>query len=635
MHKAQSWPRNVAVLLTDRLAAERDTLVCWIPVMLGAGIAMWFLLPGSVSWAGFLALCAGGAVTAWMMGAREYLLPRCLFAACLLMAVGCALIWWRAERVAAPLLERPAMVTMVAAVEAVERLPARDTVRLRLAPRAADGLPPRIRVSLADTDPAAQRVQPGDWVRLRARLMPPPRAALPGGYDFSRRAWFDGIGAVGRAIGPMEIVATGPARGATLDRLRARLSAHIQTRMDGGAGAIGAALVTGDRGAISEEDNEAMRRAGLSHLLSISGLHITAAVGGTMWLALRILALFPWLVLRVRLHLVAAGIAALVGLGYTLLTGSEIPTIRSLAAALLIVVALWIGREAMTLRLVATGAAIILLIWPESLVGPSFQLSFAAVTAIVALHSHPWVAARLARRDEAWPARAARNVAGLLLTGIAVELVIMPIALFHFHKAGLYGALANVVVIPLTTLVIMPFEALALLLDVAGLGAPAWWVAEQALNLMLWIAHAVATAPGAVAAFPAMATGAFALCVVGGLWLLLWQGRMRWAGALPLGIGVIWALATPVPDILITADGRHVSVRGDDGRLLLLRERSGDFVRDQLAEAAGVDGTLGALSMARGADCSPDFCVWQMVRGERRWTIMAARSSIRTDWQAL
>src|SRR6185369_11233097 len=112
------------------------------------------------------------------------------------------------------------------------------------------------------------------------------------------------------------------------------------------------------------------------------------------------------------------------------------PAVRSCAAALLVLIALSLGREAITLRLVAAGAFFVLLLWPEALAGPSFQLSFAAVTAIIALHEHPRVRGWFARREEGRGRRLARNLASLLLTGLVVEMALMPIGLFHFHKAG-------------------------------------------------------------------------------------------------------------------------------------------------------------------------------------------------------
>ena len=108
-------------------------------------------------------------------------------------------------------------------------------------------------------------------------------------------------------------------------------------------------------------------------------------------------------------------------------------------------------------------------------------------------------------------------------TGLVVEVALIPIGLFHFHKGGLYGALANIVAIPLTTFVVMPAEALALLADALGWGAPCWWITGRALDGLLWIARTTAAAPGAVAVMPGMPAGAFALMVTGGLWIALWQ----------------------------------------------------------------------------------------------------------------
>ncbi|MDB5685395.1 MAG: competence protein ComEC, partial [Sphingomonas bacterium] len=414
--------------------------------------------------------------------------------------------------------------------------------------------------------------------------------------------------------------------GAGLAQLRARLSAHIRSQLPAAEAGIAAALAAGDQGAIPEEDAEAMRRSGLAHLLSVSGLHVTAVVGGAMFLVLRLLALSSRLALRWPLLLVAAGAGALAGIGYTLLTGAEVPTVRSCIAALLVLGGIALGREALTLRLVATGALIVLLLWPEALAGPSFQFSFAAVTAIVALHEHPRARAFFARREEGAVPRFGRTLLSLLLTGLAVEIALAPIGLFHFHRAGLYGALANIVAIPLTTFVIMPLEALALFLDIGRVGAPAWWLAGQALALLLWVAHRVASLPGAVTALPSMPGGAFGLMMAGGLWLALWRTRLRRIGLLPLAIGAGWALATPAPDLLVTGDGRHMAIRSDDGRIALLRPRAGDYVRDMLGEAAGFQGEAAGIDTLPDARCGADLCAAEVMRGGRRWRLLATRS---------
>lgn len=610
--------------------AERGQLPLWMPVALGAGIAAWFLLPGRGAWVAFLllalAVALAGLVLPW--GTRT---ARAVTMAGTLAMLGCALVWWRAERVAAPVLARPVVTAFEGVVDRVEPLPAREAVRLTLRPDAASGLPPRIRVNLSEKDVPAGLVS-GARIALRARLMPPPTAAVPGAYDFARAAWFQRLGATGRGFAPVTVVTAGDPGNAAL---RDRLTDHILSRVKGSTGGIAAAFVTGDRGAITEEDAEAMRRSGLAHLLSISGLHVTAVVVATMTLVLKLLALFPPLALRVRLPVVAAGAGAGAALFYTWLSGADVPTVRSCIAALLVLAALSLGREALTLRMIATGALLVLLVLPESLAGPSFQLSFAAVTAIVALHEHPPVRRWFLARDEGLPWKAARNLASLLLTGVAVEAALMPIGLYHFHTAGLYGALANIVAIPLTTFVTMPLEALALLLDVAGLGAPAWWAVDRSLALLLWLAHAVASAPGSVAALPAMPDGAFALMVLGGLWIALWRTAWRRWGVVPLLAGAIWAAATPAPDLLVTGDGRHLALATEDGGMAILRDRAGDYVRSTLGEGGGVIGELPPLAEQPGARCSPDLCIARRMAGGRVWTILATRSGYAVPWAEL
>jgi len=308
------------------------------------------------------------------------------------------------------------------------------------------------------------------------------------------------------------------------------------------------------------------------------------------------------------------------------MTGSQVPTIRSCVAALLVLAALAMGREAMTLRLVAAGAACVMLVLPESAAGPSFQLSFAAITAIMALHEHPSVRAFFGPHEEGRGRKLARDVASLLLTGLLVEFALMPIAVYHFHKAGLYGALANIIAIPLTTFVVMPLEALALLLDTAGLGAPIWWLVQRSLDALLWLAHIVASAPGSVRSLPAMPTAAFALMIVGGIWIALWRTRWRRLGLVPLAIGAAWALTTPAPDILVTGDGRHVAVRTAAG-LAMLRDRAGDYTRDMLAENGGMDGEPLLLADQPDARCSRDLCVTDIAAGGRMWRVLATRSA--------
>ncbi len=416
---------------------------------------------------------------------------------------------------------------------------------------------------------------------------------------------------------------------------RQRLADHVRAQLPASEGGIAAALATGDQSGIPEEDAEAMRRSGLAHLLSVSGLHLTAVVGAVMLLALKLLALSPWLALRFRLMLIAAAAGAIAGVGYTLLTGAEIPTVRACIAALLVLLGIALGREALTLRLVAVAALAVLVLWPESIVGPSFQMSFAAMIAIVALHEHPQVKALLSRRDERHFARLGRGLLALVLTGLAVEVALTPIALYHFHKAGLYGAIANILAIPLTTFVIMPAEALALLFDTIGLGAPFWWAVGGGLEFLLLLARTTAPAPGAVTMLPTMPPAAFGLMVCGALWIALWRTNIRRLGVVPAGVGALWALSTPPADLIVTGDGRHLALRGSSGEMAILRGRAGDYVRSMLGETSGSEAEMADVDEMGGARCNRDLCAIDIGRHGRRWRILATRSRHLIDFAPL
>ncbi|ABC63399.1 ComEC/Rec2 family competence protein [Erythrobacter litoralis] len=607
----------------------------WIAVSLCFGISLWFLLDNPWQWSALIGSCGLAALGGWLMIRQTDLkqFGMAVVAVSLAVGFGTGLIWARSATIGAEALPAPQVQWYQGRVLEREEQPSRDRIRLVLAVRDAEaGEARKIRINVP-LERARDDLRENAVVRFRARLMPPAPPMVPGAYNFARRAWFDGYAATGSVLGEIELVEPPPPP-TGLAAVQRFLSGHVRDRVDGSAGTIAAAFASGDRGAITEADEEAMRDAGLTHLLSISGLHVSAIIAAAYILSLKLLALWPWLALRVRLPLVAAGIGALAGIGYTLLTGAEVPTVRSCAAAVLVLIALALGREPLSLRMVAVAAVFVLLLWPESLVGPSFQMSFAAVIAIVALHNAEPVKRFLAPREEGWFAHVGRRALMLLVTGLVIEIALMPIVLFHFHRAGVYGALANVIAIPLVTFISMPLIAIALALDAVGLGEPVWWLVGQSLDLLLGIAHFTSSQPGAVKLMPQMGLGTLSLFVAGGLWLALWKGRRRLLGFAPVAAGTLLLLLTPVPDILISGDGRHVGI-AEDNRLIMLRESRSDYARDNLMELAGMSGEPVTITDWPGAQCSRDFCTVTIQRGGRDWHVLMARSRDRVEERAL
>ena len=597
----------------------------WLVVAFAGGIVAWVALPGQSDW--IAALLAASAITiaalSWFDDKRLPHLRLAIAGLAIMAAAGTVTIWTKSALLGQPAIARPQVLQLHGEVIERREEPAKARARLVLRVRLPEmERPVRIRVNLP-VEKDVPGLDEGALLRLRARLMPPAAPMLPGAYDFARTAWFDGLAATGTVIG--DVAVERPSReNTTLRSLQKALAEHVRAHLNGSAGTIAAALASGDRGAIAPADEDAMRDAGLTHLLSISGLHVSALVGAVYWLVARLLAFIPWIALRIRVPIAAALAGALAGLAYTLLTGAEVPTIRSCIGALLVLLALALGRDPLSMRMVAVGGFIVMVFWPESVLGPSFQMSFAAVIAIIAFHSAAPVRGFLSGDHHGALVRVGRSFALLLATGVVIELALMPIGLFHFHRAGIYGSLANVIAIPLTTFATMPLIGLALILDLANLGAPAWWLVGKSLDLLLALAHFVADQPGAVTMSPPFAPESFVLFIFGMLWLALWTGNVRLWGLVPATVAIISMLLTPTPDVLITGDGHHVAITGEGHDLIVLRMGRGDYMRENLLELSGMKGTLRALDEWPKARCNDDFCMADVERDRRHFTLLMA-----------
>jgi competence protein ComEC len=331
-------------------------------------------------------------------------------------------------------------------------------------------------------------------VRLRAVLMPPAGPAAPGAYDFARAAWFKEIGAVGYAMSRAEVVAVGERNGLAphIAGWRRSLALHLREQMPGQAGAVAAALMTGDRGAIPEGTLQDMRDAGLAHLLAISGLHVGLIAGWLFFSVRFLLALIPGLALRAPIKKWAAAAALLGAFAYMLLTGATVPTQRTFLMLALVMAAVMLDRVAISFRLLAWAAVAVLLWAPESLLSVSFQMSFAAVVGLTAIYEGLGPAVMRWRSDGGRAKRLSLYLGAVLLTTLVASLTTAPFALYHFNRVAMYGLAANLVAVPLTALWVMPSALAAYVLMPLGWEQLALVPMGLGIQAMLAVAHAVA-----------------------------------------------------------------------------------------------------------------------------------------------
>lgn len=574
----------VAAQLAAALETERARWFYWVPVLIGAGIWIYFLLPSEPQvW---LALVP--ALIALVLRAT---LPRTTFldlatAVAVLLAFGFALISLRAAWIAAPVLDRRLDDAVVEGrIERIEPRADRG-VRVMLAVSRIDGVaaeqtPRRARIRVAARP---EGLLPGDVVSLRARLAPPAMPAMPDDYDFARYAWFQGLGAVGFAHAPpqrLDAAATAPAPVtlrwlAAIERLRQHIGERIATALPGETGAIAAALITGERGGISEATNDVYRDSGLFHILSISGLHMAIMGGAVFWIVRLLLALFPAIALSYPTKKWAA-LAAIAGsVGYLAISGGSFATVRSFIMLAVMFVAVLLGRPALAMRNVALSALVILLVFPESVLDVGFQMSFAAVVALVAAYEA--VRDRLTgegRREAGMVLRVALFFGGIVMTTLVASIAVAPFAAYHFHTSQQFAVLANLLAVPITNLVVMPAALATLVVMPLGLEAGPLAVMGFGIEAMTWTARLVAALPGAVLKVPAVPDAAFLLVVGGGLWLALWHARWRWLGLVPVLMGLALAPFGTRPAVLVGDGARAVAIRAADGRLVVLAGRSG------------------------------------------------------------
>lgn len=579
--------RNWFQLLTVVAAAERERWPLWSPVFLGLGIGCYFALPSEPP----AGLGAVSIVVLLMLCLRCRRRPKTVLAllAALLFAAGFGAAQLRAALVAEPVLSRAYGAGSIAGhVVAVESLPAGPRVMLEdveLRDYPPEQTPARVRVVLRRGDVVAV----GDRIELYGRLFPPRPPVAPGAYDFQRRAWFAGLGATGFAYTPARQVAgAGEGAGGIASRLRLYVAAsrqavtrRIRASLPGESGAVAAALMTGDRSAISGRTLDAMRDSGLAHLLAISGLHL-GLVAAIVFFGVRTgFALSENLALRHPIKKWAAGAAIAGGLFYMLLAGATVPTQRAFLMTGLVLLAIIVDREAISMRLVAWAATLVLLLAPESLLGASFQMSFAAVVALVAFYEAMRRRRRLAGlRDRVGGSRILLYVVGVALTTVIASTATGVIALHHFGRIAVYGLPANLVAVPLTALWIMPWAVVSAVL--MPLGLEAWGLAPMGwgIDMLLRVAGGVSGWPGAVVPVRAMPVAGLVAAVFGGLWLCLWQTRWRHAGMAGVVAGIATIAVTPGPDILVSDNGRLFAVRLADGTLSLSTGRRERYAAD-------------------------------------------------------
>lgn len=617
------------------IALQRDRWILWLPVGMIAGAAAWVLAPQDPpAWLATAVFLAGTAVAlavwlspsdafgGWLIALRRLAAGFCVLAAAAgLGALAAQVRTWSVAQPPYVASEEPVRVEgWVVANDASDNGP-----RLRLLVRGIEGIeaPPRyVRLSVSE----AGLLTPGRAAICRGVLGKPSGPMSPGGYDFARRAFFERLGATGFAFGrcrPADFDA--PPGGLDRQRLRlaamrADLSAAIYEAAPGRGGAIAAALVTGDRSSIDADTNAALRDSGLGHLLSVSGIHMGVVGGLVFAMLVWTLSLISPIALRFPVKKIAAIGALVVLAAYLIVSGSSVPALRAFVMACVAFGAILLDRPAISMRGLALAAVIVVLIFPESVLEPGFQMSFAATMALVALFEMM----KRAPHEPALPTpgpiigllqATTRGIGGVLLISFVAGLATDPFAMYHFQRFALYSLPANLIAAPIMSFLVAPMAAAAAVLAPFGLADPALELMASALDLIAAVGQTFGERPEAVRAVPQPPHGAFLLCVFALLWASLWRGALRWLAAPMLAASIALYVAAPRPAVAFDADLRAVYAR-DGGRWALLAARGrSTFARDRLGSMLGLS-PAEIERLAPPDACGDALCQWRSPIGD-------------------
>jgi len=572
--------------IINQFYEQKDRWILWIPVFIALGIAIYFSLGFEPNlWLGIsvLSIIALKATSDYVKK-RNYL----IWLPVLLIALGFTATQFRTHSITASmLLKKTYPLEITAKVMEIEALPKGEhrvllndiAYKTKYGDMPQEPMPTSVRVKLKK----GKHIVPfaGDKIKFKAILTPLSQPVMPSAFDFQRYAYFQGFYATGFAISDAEIVEPrkeGFIFHALRRYLRDNIIENIQNRDEA---AITIALLDGEDRDISSETTDVVRKAGIAHLMAISGLQV-ALVTGFFFFILRFgLASIPRLALHYPIKKIAAFIAMCGAIFYMLLIGNSVSAERSVIMTCVVMLAIIFDRDPFTLRLVAFAATVMLLFQPEVLFGASFQLSFAAVVALIAFFESTSDWWSKLYHDQKWYSPIYINLVAVLLTTIIATIATAPFSLFHFLRAPLFpGLVANIVAVPMSSFVTIPSAIVASFLMPLNLEYYPLQVSAWSVKIILEVAREAASWPYGMFYMNAWPLELLATIAFGGLWICIWQRKLRWFGVIPIVIASVLIPFTPRADILISEGGKIFAVRDEAGKLYLSEERKEKFVRE-------------------------------------------------------
>lgn len=473
------------------------------------------------------------------------------------------------------------------------------------------------KVSLRLNGRISPEISIGSVIEAKAKLFPVEDALVPGGFDFKRRAYFLGIGASG-IIYKIQQVENPSSRSWVfwIKNLRKNITATLYRTLPGPTGSIASALITGEKGRIPPALRDAFADVGIAHILAISGLHLSLVGGLIFFVIRRGLAFVPSFSLRHNTKKWAAFLSIFAAFFYLQISGGATPIQRAFLMFLAAMVAILLDRQILTLRTVAIAAFGILCVVPESLMMPSFQLSFAAVVALISIYENGFFR-RFLNRDQGYFKKVVFYIVGMLGTTVMASLATMPFTIYHFHKFTGLGLMGNLLAIPLLSFWIMPLAIVGVILMPFGFATTPLELMGKGIDWMIRGVDFITQHSGFIYQISPSPAWGFGAAIFGGLMLCLLQGKKRFLGLMGIILFFISLFFHNAPQIYISADLKTIAFMTPDGKLAINKARHNTFMGNVWSSWAGIK----ASNVVRFQDldsikCNEDLCQFKV--GEKK-----------------
>lgn len=593
-----SLPRlRHSVATAAGLELDRGVAFLLVPVCLAIGAIGYFSLAAEPDFAKPVAVVVLTGLCAFV--SRSWPKTHLCFMAALLCTLGLLAGKVETWRAGTQMLGSEISTQVTGRVVSLDRM---ETGRIRLTIDVTSTARPKLRYAPERVRLSARKIPAeitaGSLVTGYAKLLPPTGPVRPDSYDFSFDSYFAGIGGSGFFLGNPKLVAGDDndmplsARLASgIENAREAIADHIRGSVGGAEGEIAAALIVGVRAGIPDEINEAMRRTGIYHIISISGLHMALVAGTIMMLMRSAFALFPDFSARRPVKKYAAAAALFSIAAYLVISGIVVAAERSFIMLAVMLIAVLFDRAALTMRNLAISAIAVIVVSPHEVVGPSFQMSFAATAALVGAYAG-WSDHRAGKTRPPPPRRSLPGfltrkfllaMGGLAMTSIIAGSATALFAIWHFQRVSPLSLFANLAIMPIVSVVMFLAVASALLMPF-GFDGPSLYLMGKGLTAMIaisgWISErSPVDAVGLISQQSVLLVAiALVIATMATTWLRL--------AALPFALaGMLTVSDTRPPDVLISEDARLVALPIGDGELAVSRAHPNEFTVDNWKRA--------------------------------------------------